>query len=550
MRAASLSLALAAFLTLPMAGSGAAAAGLERLMSRDQALALAGKAWGHSAAGQYLAGRLAQAVKDYGNAADYLEGALAWDPNNLELRRRVFLLLLAEGRLLDALPHARPLSREGEGAASGLPTIAQAAAAMRSGDFAAALAYFSDLDNNGLTGLIRLLGQAWAGAGAGDIAAARAALTFSAEEPAWGSIIALHRALIEDVTGNDAIAAYAEAEAGGALQSSRAADFYANFQARQADTTVAPIVAGAAQGFAEGLFSIAAALNRGERAFSALIYAQLGVALAPKNDLLRLLVAEIAAGQNRYEDAAALYDAIPKGSPYRYDSQISRARYLAWADKVDAAIATLKALATAAPDKAEAQTLLGDVLRREARFDEAVIAYDEAARRLGDITADHWRLLYHRGIALERAGDWPRAESDLLAALRLQGDQAHLLNYLGYSWIDRGENLERAEEMIRRAVELRPEDGFIVDSLGWVYYRTGRYGDAVRELERAVTLEPLDPTINEHLGDAYWQVGRLAEARFQWGRALNLEPDEKQLPVLEEKLRCGLNGCAVAGKAD
>ena len=194
--------------------------------------------------------------------------------------------------------------------------------------------------------------------------------------------------------------------------------------------------------------------------------------------------------------------------------------------------------------------MLGDILRGEERFDEAIAAYDAAEAQLGTITAYNWRLLYSRGIALERSGQWERAEADLQKALQMQPDEALVLNYLGYSWIDRGEHLEKADGMVQRASELKPEDGFIADSLGWAYYRTGRYEDAVRELERAITLQPVDPVINEHLGDAYWQTNRKAEARFQWRRALNFKPPAKLVPTIEEKLRCGLERCAVAHQAN
>ncbi|MCA8930000.1 MAG: tetratricopeptide repeat protein [Alphaproteobacteria bacterium] len=540
--------AIALALVAALSATSASAAGLERLISREQALALSGQNWGHSGAGQYLAGRQAQTGRDYGSAADFLEGALSWDPNNLDLRRRVFLLLLAEGRVEDALPHARPLERDSADPA--LPAIVEAAAAMKAGDYATALDRFADLDNNGLSGLIRLLGQAWAAVGAKDPSAARAVLAFSADQPPWKTLVAMHRALVEDLTGGDAVAAYAAANEAGAFKSSQGAALYANFKARQADSTVPRIVATPGDGLAEGLFSIAAALNQGDRSLSALIYGQIALYIAPKLDLTRLLVAQILADQDRNPEAAAMYADIDPASPYYYDAQLARARNLARADQADKAVEVLRGLAAAEPTNAAAPSLLGDVLRAEARFDEAVVAYDEAAARVGTITADNWRLFYHRGIALERSGQWARAESDLLAAISLQKDQASVLNYLGYSWIDRGENLQRAEDMIRRAVELRPEDGFIVDSLGWAYFRTGRFQEAARELERAATLEPVDPTINEHLGDAYWRVGRKAEARYQWQRALNLAPEDKQVPVLEQKLRCGLGDCAVPDKTD
>src|SRR5438477_12673099 len=154
---------------------------------------------------------------------------------------------------------------------------------------------------------------------------------------------------------------------------------------------------------------------------------------------------------------------------------------------------------------------------------------------------ERWSLYYSRGIALERSGQWPRAEADLLHALELKADQPLVLNYLGYSWIDRGENLERGLKMIEKAVELRPEDGYIIDSLGWAHYRMGDYEGAVQYLEKAIELVPEDPTINDHLGDAYWRTERLIEARFQGRRALQLGPQESDVKPIEAKLEHGLN---------
>ena len=125
-------------------------------------------------------------------------------------------------------------------------------------------------------------------------------------------------------------------------------------------------------------------------------------------------------------------------------------------------------------------------------------------------------------------------------ALELFPDQPLVLNYLGYSWVDQGVHLEEGMDMIRRSVEQRPDDGYIVDSLGWAYYRTGNYDEAVKNLERAVLLKPDDPTINDHLGDAYWRVGRTLEANFQWSQAKDFKPDDDELATIEKKLKEGL----------
>ena len=169
---------------------------------------------------------------------------------------------------------------------------------------------------------------------------------------------------------------------------------------------------------------------------------------------------------------------------------------------------------------------------------------------IGAMKERHWILLYSRGIALERSKQWSRAENDFLAALKLNPNQPYILNYLGYSWVDQGINLDRAKTMIERAVKLRPNDGYIVDSLGWALFRIREFPVAVQHLERAVELRPQDPTINDHLGDAYWRVGRRNEARFQWRRSLSLGPEPDQAAQIRSKIRDGLEGASGLSEKD
>ena len=150
-------------------------------------------------------------------------------------------------------------------------------------------------------------------------------------------------------------------------------------------------------------------------------------------------------------------------------------------------------------------------------------------------------MFFGRGIVLERTKQWPKAEADMKKALDLSPEQPHVLNYLGYSWIDQGLHLEDGMKMLQRATELRPDDGAITDSVGWAFYRLGQYDKAVEWLERAAEQKGDDATIIEHLGDAYWHVGRKREARFQWERALNQKPDKDRLPVIKDKLANGLS---------
>jgi Flp pilus assembly protein TadD len=183
---------------------------------------------------------------------------------------------------------------------------------------------------------------------------------------------------------------------------------------------------------------------------------------------------------------------------------------------------------------------LGNILRGHKKFSECADVYSKAVATLAHPEKANWVVFYFRGICYERSKQWPKAEADLKKALELFPEQPHVLNYLGYSWIDQGVNLDEGMAMIKRAVQQRPDDGYIVDSLGWAYYRLSNYGEAVKNLERAIELKPEDPTINDHLGDAYWRVGRVLEAKFQWAHARDLKPDPEELPKIEQKLQSGL----------
>ena len=204
-----------------------------------------------------------------------------------------------------------------------------------------------------------------------------------------------------------------------------------------------------------------------------------------------------------------------------------------------AAITAMQDVARLYPDRPEPLARLGSLLRSQHKYPEAVAAYDRAVALIPHPDRKDWPIFYERGTTLERAHDWPRAEQDLLHALDLAPDQPFVLNYLGYSWAEMGRNLPRARQMIERAAALRPNDGAILDSLGWIQLRQGDISGAVKQLEHAAELEAADPTINGHLGDAYWAAGRKLEAQFQWRRALTLNPESEDVAKLEQKLRNG-----------
>ncbi|CAN5719032.1 tetratricopeptide repeat protein [soil metagenome] len=294
------------------------------------------------------------------------------------------------------------------------------------------------------------------------------------------------------------------------------------------------------QGAARVLVACAATFASERQSQFSLAYLRLALRLDAKRDDAWLLVGDLLAQDDDEAGAREAYARLPASSTHYVAAQTKLAwSYQTAGDKAKA-LAVAQQVAAAAPTDRDAQVGYADVLRANERWAETVAVLDPLIA--AEAGKPDWRLLYMRGIALERANRWSDAERDLRAALAISPDEPDLLNYLGYSWIDRGERLPEAIAMVQKAVEARPQSGAMLDSLGWGYYRQGDFKTAVTKLEQAVELEPGDPDVNGHLGDAYWRIGRTIEARYQWQRVLSLDPDEKQKIESESKLKNGLNG--------
>jgi tetratricopeptide (TPR) repeat protein len=433
------------------------------------------------------------------------------------------------------------------------------------------------MPGQGLGTFLAPLVKAWTLAGVGRTDEAIAALAPLKGITGLAVLYDLHVGLIHDLAGRtDAAVASLQSAAGASGESAlrivevlgslyersgrtnEARDLYRKYVSENPDSIMlepalkrvetggkAPrIVADARQGLAEALLNLGGTFSGENTAEVALVCGRLAIYLRPDLDLARMLVASILESQGGEREANKLYEEVPQRSPIRWLARLRHAANLDTIGETDAAIAELREMAGENTGRIDALVNLGDLLRGHKRFAESVDAYDQAFARLGQIGSRHWSLLYSRGISLERANQWPRAEADLEKALELNPDEPYVLNYLGYSWADKGVHLDKARKMIERAVALRPTDGYIVDSLGWLFYRIGRYKDAVTNLERAVELKPQDPVINDHLGDAYWRVGRTKEARYQWQRALALDPEPDLVGEIKNKLARGLAAAA------
>jgi tetratricopeptide (TPR) repeat protein len=528
-----------------------------------------------SLAGSYLAGRSADNASDLAAAAEYFTAALSDDPENPILLERVLLLRIANGdikpgigyadRLID-LDQRNPVAR-----------LLLGVRDLQQGDFVKAKTGLAESAQAPLAVLTSGLLSAWAEQGSGKIDDALATID-ALEGPTWYGIFkSYHTALIDDLAGREdaAVAAIRDAYQtdGAALRivdaygriltraghRDEAIDAMKKFLEAQPDNPVigpllkslesgeepGPTVDSTIDGASEVLYGLGAAIGTNDGMELPAAYLQLALYLAPQSNLALMALGDVLVTAGRCEDAIDIYGRIPEASGLRRTADIQSSICLDSLDRTDEATKTLTKLIDANPADIDAVVALGNIYRGRERFAEAAQVYTRGIDTIAKPTAADWRLFYFRGVASERSKNWDQAEADLKKALELNPDQPQVLNYLGYSWVDMGRNLDEGLNMIRSAVDQRPNDGYIVDSLGWAYYRLGRYDEAVTQLERAVELKPEDSVINDHLGDAYWKVGRKLEATFQWSHARDLDPEPVNLDKIVKKLE---NGLTDAGK--
>jgi tetratricopeptide (TPR) repeat protein len=521
-------------------------------------------------AGNYLAARHAGSERDSAAAAAYYLNVLKADPKNPDLLGRAFLSVLTggdidqAGKLADRLLQVDHTDR--------IAHLVVGVRALKQKDYVAARQNFTQSVRGPVTDLTATLLTAWALAGSGDTRAATDTMD-KLSGPDWYSIFKdLHAGLILDLANNkkDAGKRYERAykvdptavrmvEAYGRYlaRSGNKADalkVYEDFnkvlpdhplivQEMKAvnDGDKLPVLVDSPQsGAAEALYGLGASIGRRGGEDLALIYLQLALYLEPSHVMALLSLADLYESLKKPDLAIKVYERVPASSPLSRNAEIQLAGDLDQLDRSDEAKKKLEHVIAEHPKDTEAILALGNIQRGRKEFAECADTYGKAIDTIPNPDKSNWVMFYFRGICYERSHQWPGAEADMKKALELFPEQPLVLNYLGYSWVDQGVHLDDGMDMIRRAVEQRPDDGYIVDSLGWAYFRTGNYDEAVKNLERAVELKPDDPTINDHLGDAYWRVGRTLEAHYQWSQAKDLGPEKEDLPKIEAKIKDGL----------
>ncbi|MES2291713.1 MAG: tetratricopeptide repeat protein [Pseudomonadota bacterium] len=519
----------------------------------------------------YLSARFAAGEHQMPEAAHYYAQSLKDDPGNASILSLAFFYTTTSGDVEGSGKYATQIVAKTPDERSA--RLALAVIAFKHKDYAEARRNLSLSAKGPFQTLVVSLFDGWAAAASGDAAGAMADMkTLSAQSGAEG-LAAFHTALIADYLAQpEADADYKKAllanrvsprviQAYGVYleRAGRADDARALYNKFAGEGAIAPVtkdglariaankkpdpfVRNPEDGVAESLFGMAASLSDRQSADVSILYLRMALYLRPDLALADLLLADRFETLGKYEDAVAIYRKIDKSSPYYRMAATQAAVNETRLDKKSAAIADLRALAQAYPNDAENWIALGDAYRNQNDFAAAIDAYDHAEKSIGTPDKRDWPLFYARAMSQDSLKHWDKAEADINIALKLSPEQPELLNYLGYSWVDRNQHITEALAMLEKARQLRPYDGYIVDSVGWAYYRLGRYSEAAQTLEAAVLLVPGDPTVNNHLGDALWKSGRKLEARFQWNHALtfNAEGDEKA--QIEQKLKTGLAG--------
>lgn len=512
--------------------------------------------------GAYLAGRVAHIRKDFDHATDYYKIAYTQDPQNVELLNNLYLLLASKGRIDEAAHYATKAIELNTD--NGFAYMLVAMKQMHNNEYSASITSIGKINDPIYQGLIAPLVNAWNYAGLNQPKKALASLNLLTKEEGLSSVYRQHRAMLLDYFGSNR-------EAGEAYEqllqdknseiSVRLLEIITNFYIRtgQKDKAVAimnstinnqsldsllsylrakvnsadpktakPVLSSAQIGAAEALFTVASTFRYDEAIDVAHMYTSLALYMNPDYSTAKILLADIFETREMFDDANTIYDSIDKNDIAYYPAQIKKARNLIKQEDYKGAEILLESLGQDYDD-IQIYMELGDILRLNNRFNEAIKYYDQAIDKAkSPVTL--WVLYYAKGVSLEKTGHWQEAEETLMKAYDIK-KHFLVLNHLGYTWIRQNKNIDQAFEMIVEAYNQAPFDPSINDSLGFALYNLGYYTMSLPYLERAVELYPSSAIISSHLGDAYWFAHRKNEARFQWRHALDMKDDSGELDI-------------------
>ena len=522
-------------------------------------------------AASYLVGRHAEVTSDANTAVSFYNRAMELDPQNYSLLQATYFLAAQSGDFEAAVPAARKAYELTP--RKGMASVILAVDHFKKGEYDKAWKFLDKSGGQNMNSFALPLMRAWALAPTSPAEAAMGELSLLKNFQDTTELADVMGGLINEFYGNkeaalthyDALAANIEVQRFSILRlvgeayhrlgkDDQVKTVFARFIKTHAVSPAIEAYAAAilessvhkvtaTEGMSEAMFAGAELLLMNEpnevRAQIATVYAQAALHLNPDMNIARRFIGSTLAARGHYDESNAALASMKKSAPGYLDVQMQMAENYLRMNRTANALEILRGVLKEKPSWTDAYVAIGDIQRQDKKYSEAVTAYDSALKYAA-AKPENWVIHYSRGIALERGKNWDAAEKDFKKALELLPDEPSVLNYLGYSYLDRGVKLAEARALIEGAYKQRPNDGYIIDSFGWALFMNGEYEKAVQNLEKAVESTPSDGTINEHLGDVYWKVGRKNEARFQWQRALGLDIEESQRAVLRGKLERGL----------
>ncbi len=536
--------------------------------------------------GKYLAGRQAIYSRDISAAAalnfDILKhkNFKMGDIGKAALLRRAFSLNLTDGRYDKALILARQidLKDKNDNLISLFLYLTEAKKALKShdeNDYKKSFEYLEKLENDGIYGLFKPFLKAWLileeGKADKKIEILKILKNIFAKK-GFSDFKNYQAALLLDALGmvKEADEYYKKSLSNSGAMTLRTAEIYGNYLVRNKKQqtarvlyqgllkklpanetlsqalklldkgqTVDRIISSSAEGMAEVFYSSARYLAQDQMRAVAILYLRQALYIREEFPEGNHFLGQVLEQEKLYNAALEALSKVGKQSILNYHSQAQSAWIYNKMKKPKTAISLLINLIGEYPEHNEIYGTIGDIYRIDQNFNKAAHYYDLYISGLTTVKSYHWGIFFTRGIAYERIGRWKDAEKDFLKALELNPDEPQVLNYLAYSWVDQGLHYEKSKKMLEKAVQLLPNDGYIIDSLGWALFKMGQIESSVPILEKAVQLKPDDWALNDHLGDAYWLVGRENEARFQWRHALSLKPDEDKIQGIKNKINHG-----------
>ncbi len=295
---------------------------------------------------------------------------------------------------------------------------------------------------------------------------------------------------------------------------------------------------------AEVFFRWSQSIQRGEEnIINKSFYSSLANFADPTSSFLKFNLATILSDTGNYALSKEILDNFSNDDVFFMDSIIENSFVIEQLDSNESALEYIEQFIINGYANVRLLKTYGSLQRNMSLFQEAIKSYTRAIEvaKTETYTEAIWPILFLRGISFERSKNWALAESDFISALELSPDQPQVLNYMGYSLLERKEKLDQALKMIILAAEKSPDSYHIIDSLGWAYYKKGNFGKALLYLEKAMEIESTDPIVNDHLGDVLWMLGRKREAKFQWKKSLSFNPESVDQKNTEDKLKFGLN---------